>query len=241
MNKKPVSYLQTDKRWAKKLYGSYPIGTHACGPTCFAMLVETLTGKTMTPAEACDFAVKNGGYAGNSGTYYSFFASAFPKFGISCSQMGWENLYGKPGHALHEKAFALLKQGYYLIALMGKGTWTSGGHFVVVWWEDGKVRINDPASTKDSRVNGDLKTFLSQVKYYWCVDAREYNKEEEEDTMTYYKTVSEIPYEEGKTVVQKLVDREVIKGADMGNLNLSDEMVRMLIFNDRAGLYGGAE
>ncbi|MGN1230075.1 MAG: hypothetical protein ACI4T5_10550, partial [Prevotella sp.] len=70
------------------------------------------------------------------------------------------------------------KQGYYLIAVMGAGTWTSSGHFIVVWWEDGKVRINDPASTKDARVNGDLDTFKAQVKYYWAIDAREYNKDE---------------------------------------------------------------
>ena len=72
--------------------------------------------------------------------------------------------------------------GYYAIALMNKGLWTSSGHFVVLWWQDGKVRINDPASTKDARVNGDIQTFRSQAKYYWLVDARAYNKEEDEVT-----------------------------------------------------------
>ena len=75
-----------------------------------------------------------------------------------------------------------LKEGYYAIALMNKGLWTSSGHFVVLWWQDGKVRINDPASTKDARVNGDIQTFRSQAKYYWLVDARAYNKEEDEVT-----------------------------------------------------------
>ncbi|MGN1004861.1 MAG: hypothetical protein ACI4O5_08480, partial [Oscillospiraceae bacterium] len=48
----------------------------------------------------------------------------------------------------------------------------------VAWWEDGKVRINDPASTKDVRVNGDPAAFKKEVKYYWAVDAREHNKDE---------------------------------------------------------------
>lgn len=73
----------------------------------------------------------------------------------------------------------LLQQGYYLIALMNRGTWTSSGHFIVVWWADGKIHIHDPASTKEARVNGDPYDFRSQVKYYWWVDARAYNKGED--------------------------------------------------------------
>ena len=46
----------------------------------------------------------------------------------------------------------------------------------MVWWEDGKIRINDPASTKTARLNGDPKTFFAQAKYYWWVDARAFNK-----------------------------------------------------------------
>lgn len=90
------------------------------------------------------------------------------------------SLYGNAFSKVHEKAFELLKQGWYLIACMGKGLWTSSGHFVVIWWEDGKVRINDPASTRQERLNGDLNTFKSQVKYYWAIDARNYNKEDDD-------------------------------------------------------------
>ena len=86
---------------------------------------------------------------------------------------------------VHDQALEYLKQGYYLIALMKKGTWTGGGHFVVVWWADDKIRINDPASTRDKRLNGDPATFRNEAAYYWVVDAREYNngtiKQEDED------------------------------------------------------------
>ena len=57
MNKRPVSYLQTDKRWKDKPYQvkgeTATIGGSGCGPTAAAMLVETLTGKTFTPVDAC--------------------------------------------------------------------------------------------------------------------------------------------------------------------------------------------
>ena len=179
MNKQPVSYLQTDPKWKNKPYQvkgeTATIGDSGCGPTAAAMLIETITGKTFTPEDACAWALAHGYKALNAGTYYAYFKPQFAAHGINCDQMNWINTYGKPGSENHKKAFDLLKQGYYLIALMGKGLWTGSGHFVVVWWEDGKVHINDPASTKPARLTGDLATFKSQVKYYWWIDARAYN------------------------------------------------------------------
>ena len=185
MNKRPVSYLQTDARWKNKPYRvkgeNSTIGSAGCGPTCAAMLIETITGRTFTPEAACMWSMERGYKALNQGTYYSYFVPQFAEFGISCDMLNWVSTYGKPDHANHAKAFGMLKEGYYLIALMNKGLWTRSGHFVVVWWADGKVHINDPASTKAERLSGDLRTFKSQVKYYWWVDARRINTEEDDD------------------------------------------------------------
>ena len=186
MNKKPVSYLQTDPRWKDKPYRtsgeSSTVGSAGCGPVCAAMLIETITGKKFTPEDACNWSMQHGYKALNQGTYYTYFKAQFKAFGIDCDQLSWTSSYGKPNHENHAKALEMLKQGYYLIALMNKGTWTSAGHFILVWWADGKIRINDPASTKDNRVNGDPYDFKSQAKYYWWVDARKFNQED--DTMT---------------------------------------------------------
>lgn len=191
MNKKPVSYLQNDPRWKDKPYRvpgeTSTIGSAGCGPTCAAMLIETLTGKTFTPEDACNWSIAHGYKALKQGTYYSYFKAQLKHFDIDCEQLDWTSTYGKPNHANHQRALELLKQGYYLIALMNKGTWTSSGHFVLVWWADGKIRINDPASTKDARINGDPYDFRSEVKYYWWVDARDYNNpkpKEDDDDMT---------------------------------------------------------
>jgi hypothetical protein len=172
--------MQTDARWGNVDYSvngeKTTIKASGCGPTCAAMLIETLTGKTFTPKDACAWSLKHGYKAYKQGTYYSYFVPQFKEFGLKCERMNTASLYGYSQSLIHDKAFKLLKDGWYLIACMGKGTWTSSGHYIVVWWEDGKVRINDPASTKDVRLNGDLATFKKQVKYYWAIDAREYNK-----------------------------------------------------------------
>lgn len=189
MNKQPVYYMQTDSRWRYNDYSTKgektTIGASGCGPTCASMLIETLTGKKFTPVDACAWALQRGYKALRSGTYYSYFVPQFKAFGIKCEQLNYNNIYGNSTTSVHDKAFKMLKEGYYLIACMGKGNWTSSGHYIVVWWEDGKVRINDPASTKSNRLNGDLATFRKQVKYYWAIDARAYNNpKQEEDDMT---------------------------------------------------------
>ena len=185
MNKQPVYYLQTDPRWKNRPYRvpgeTATIGGSGCGPTSAAMLIETLTGKTFTPVDACKWSVDHGYKALNQGTYYAYFTPQFAAFGLDCQMLNWTNTYGKPDHTNHETVTEKLREGYYAIALMGKGLWTSNGHFVVLWWQDDKVRINDPASTKTARLNGDIKTFRSQVKYYWLIDARAHNKEEDNE------------------------------------------------------------
>lgn len=57
------------------------------------------------------------------------------------------------------------------------------------------------------------------------------------ETMTYYEKLEDIPKGVKREVVKKLVDRGIIKGNLDGGLHLSDDMVRVLVFNDRAGLY----
>ena len=182
MNQKPVSYKQTDPRWSALPYQvpgeTATVGGSGCGPTCAAMLIETLTGTACTPAEACKWSMEHGYKALNQGTYYSYFKPQFEDFGISCVQLNYTSLYGDHDNVIHDDAMELLRDGGYLIACMGKGLWTNSGHFVVVWWADeDTVYILDPASEKRERLYGDMDTFRQQVKYYWWVDAREHNRE----------------------------------------------------------------
>lgn len=179
MNKKPVSYLQTDARWKNKPYKTVgentTIGHSGCGPTAAAMLIETITGQKFTPEDACNWSMANGYKALGNGTYYGYFKPQFAAHGIDCDMLNWVKTYGKPDHANHKKVEEMLKQGYYFIALMGPGLWTTSGHFVVLWWQDGKMCILDPYNTKAACLSGDIRTFRSQCCYYWWVDARKFN------------------------------------------------------------------
>lgn len=189
MNKKPIVYMQTDPRWKSLPYRvpgeASTIGGSGCGPTCAAMLIETLTGRTFTPPMACEWSIEHGYKALNQGTYYGYFVPQLAEFGIACHRVNTSNVYGKPEDPAHDLVRQLLKDGWYIIACMGKGLWTKSGHFVVVWnATDRYVNINDPASRRVERLCGDMATFRSQVKYYWAVDARTFNSEEDITDMT---------------------------------------------------------
>ena len=56
------------------------------------------------------------------------------------------------------------------------------------------------------------------------------------DEMVIYKTYEEIP-DWGKPTVKKLMDKGLLQGTGDG-LNLEHNMLRVLVINDRAGLYG---
>lgn len=185
MNNKPVWYLQTDPRWSAKPYRvpgeTATIGGSGCGPTSAAMAIESITGKTFTPEDACAWSVAHGHKAKNAGTYYNYFVPQFAAFNIECKQMPWADLYHNPSHPMHQQIKDYVNDGYYAIACMGPGRWTKGGHYILIWDWDDKVRINDSASKKDIRLNGDPAVFTNEVKHYWIIDAREYN------CMTYEK------------------------------------------------------
>ena len=261
MNKQPVRYMQTDARWKATRYpctgGTMSIGGGGCGPTSAAMLIETLTGKPCPPTETMQWACSHGYVVAEQGTRYECFAPLFKAYGLSCGMIPTKCLRKvSPVRTMVEK---MLQEGYYFIALMVPiskkplipGTWTKSGHFVVVWWADDKIRINDPASTSDKRNNGDPDTFFSEAKYFWWVDARAFNnpptKMEDED-MTYYETVAEVEEAASwaKDTVIKLIDRGYLKGTSdkkdekgrPAELHLSADLVRTLVILDRAGAFG---
>ena len=242
MNKRPVSYLQTDARWKSKPYRvtgeQSTIGSAGCGPTCAAMMISTITGKTVTPVDTCAWSIQHGYKALNQGTYYSYFVPQLKAYGIQCKQMLGSRILNQPQHPIHEQVKQYLSQGYYVIALMGPGTWTKSGHFVLLWGWDTKVRICDPASTRAERLNGDPDTFRGEVRMYWLVDAREFNKEEDE--VVTYKYLKDVP-EKFRPIINALMTAGIIQGDGSdptGNgdvINLTHEQVRTLVFVYRGG------
>lgn len=63
-------------------------------------------------------------------------------------------------------------------------------------------------------------------------------QEKGDEDMPRYIALSDVP-EWGRDTVKKLVEHGVLKGDEKGSLNLSEDMVRMLVIMDRLGLTGG--
>lgn len=187
MNKQPVYYMQTDPRWKNADYSapgeSTTIGRAGCGPTCMAMVIATLYDPPYTPVDACAWAKAHGYKAKGQGTYYSYFRAHGLEYGLTVEQLNsgsLRNLSAAASEPYHQRALEAIQAGDWVIACMGPGLWTSGGHYIL-WWgrEDDKCRINDPASTRTDRTHGDLARLRREVKYYWVV-----HLPKEEDDMT---------------------------------------------------------
>ena len=53
----------------------------------------------------------------------------------------------------------------------------------------------------------------------------------------YVSAVNENMPELARPTIQKLVDKGLLKGNEKGELGLNDTMLKLLVINDRAGLY----
>lgn len=171
---KPVNYLQTDPKWKNHNYSakgeSKTIGSSGCGVTVAAMIIATLKDENVTPVTTAEWSMTHGYKALNQGTYYTYFVPQLSEYGITCKRLNTANLYGQSSSTAHTEALNALKNGNWVIGCMGKGNWTSSGHFILLYkYENGYVYINDPASMASARIKNTWELFSKQVKYLWTV------------------------------------------------------------------------
>ena len=175
---KPVDYKQYDSKWGGLPYAvdgeKSTIKSSGCGPTAMADVLAAIVSPYIDPVTCATWARVHGYKAYNAGTYYSYLVPQGAAYGVTVRQLNSGNVYGKSTHSVHEEALAELKKGNWLIACMGKGNWTSSGHFIVAYgYENGMVYINDPASAKANRACNTWELFKSQVKVYWVIEVPE--------------------------------------------------------------------
>lgn len=173
--KKPVDYKQYDTRWASHNYSAKgenkTIKSSGCGIVSTAMVIASLKDSKVTPITTAEWSMKHGYKAYNQGTYYTYFVPQLKAYGITAKMLNSSNLYGKSRSAAHDEALKQLKKGNWIIACMGKGNWTSSGHYILVYgYKEGYVYINDSASTKPGRLKNKWSLFAKQVKYMWSVE-----------------------------------------------------------------------
>lgn len=172
--KRPIYYMQTDPKWSSHNYSAKgehkTIGSSGCGITCSSMVIATLFNKKITPINTANWSMAKGYKILNQGTAYSYFVPQFEVYGIKCEQLNTSNLYHNPKSSIHKQIVKELENGNLVIACMGPGTWTKGGHYILAYdIKDSKVSINDPNSQKESRLTANITTWQNEVKYYWVI------------------------------------------------------------------------
>jgi hypothetical protein len=138
-----VYYNQTDARWGALPYGKTgTIATSGCGPAALAIVVSSLTGNAVTPREVAAWSAANGYKCEGSGSYHSLIPAGGAHFGLAVESLG------KDAAGLARA----LEEGKPVIAIMRKGHFTSGGHFIVLrgMTAEGRILVADPASVKRS-------------------------------------------------------------------------------------------
>lgn len=195
MNKQPVSYFQTDLRWADVDYSTKgentTIGRSGCGPTCMAMVIATWVDKNVTPVETCEWSLSHGYKALNQGTYYSYFKPQGAVYGIEVNQLNGSNLRNMSATSAapyHQKVLEAVHNGDLVIACMGKGLWTSSGHFILLWDVQGDTAyVNDPASNRATRTRGSFEQLKKEVKYYFVCKKPNIDEEDEDMDVSRFK------------------------------------------------------
>ena len=154
-----VNYFQTDYQQSYG-YGS-TIANAGCGPTSMAMVATFLTGETHDPVEVANWSYNRGYHIPNNGTAWSFFGAISKAYGLDCEQSGVSS----------SKIKDSLSNGKMIIMNVGPGTFTKGGHYIVLkgLTSDGKVIVSDPASRQRTDKAYDMGVFLNEGKGMWSI------------------------------------------------------------------------
>jgi len=153
-----VYFNQTDESREAQMYGTDPLATHGCGPTAMAMAVSSLTGEIVDPADMAALCVRDGYWCRNHGSYLAMVQGVAETFGLECQALD-------PATVEAEEIYRRLNDGELLVALMTKGHFTRGGHFILLRGTtlSGEILVADPASRDRSLIPWDLSLILEEL------------------------------------------------------------------------------
>jgi hypothetical protein len=131
-------YSQYDPTWKNAPYSSSTIGKSGCGPAAMAMIITTLTGKSVKPPETANFAASKGIYVPGAGSGWNIAPVLAQNWGLKATPIGKDL----------SKITQTLQAGGLVIA-SGKGPvpFTTGGHYIVIRavTASGKFLVGDSA------------------------------------------------------------------------------------------------
>lgn len=142
-------------------YSGDCVAITGCGPVCLSMVAFYLTdNEDMSPDRIVEFAIENDYYRLGYGSLWTLISEGGEKLGLKVEELPLVEsiITGK------------LEQGIPIICVMGKGDFTSTGHFIVMrGYSDGKIWVNDPNSRENSEKGWEYDRIESQIKNLWAV------------------------------------------------------------------------
>ena len=157
----PLTYYnQNDSRWGDYLWGGKdPLSIYGCGPTIMAMLITSLTGNQVFPADIANWAAANRCWAPGDGSYHSIIRDSASAFGIQATPIR---------EYTAERIKQELNSGHLVVALMKKGHFTQSGHFLIItrMTDEGKMRIADPNNYNNTTIDWDPAIILHELNHH---------------------------------------------------------------------------
>ena len=151
---------QIDPAWSELPYAGGTIRQNGCGPTCLTMVYIFKTGRTdMTPADMCALS-EAGNYAPTGATEWSFMTSGAWQLGLNGTEL----------HIDRSSITQALRSGAPIIASVRPGTFTSVGHYIVLWGIDDadQVGVYDPNSQSRSARRWGVVEVLNEIEAMWA-------------------------------------------------------------------------
>ncbi len=151
-------FQQSSPTWANLPYGTDDIGHYGCGPTTMAMVINSMTDQNTDPAKMAQWAVDHAHWAKRSGSYLSLIENASSAFGLTAQPIDEKT---------PEAVQSALLSGKLLVALMGPGHFTTGGHFILIRGItlSGSLLVADPNSIERSLMEWDPELILSELSH----------------------------------------------------------------------------
>ena len=134
-----LTYIsQIDNRWRYYPYTStnnknQTIGSSGCGVASATMIIDSIVGNVST-TDIADTFVKYGYRSTNNGTYWSAYRAIADEFNIEYQETSNFSVM-----------LEMLKNNNYVIASVGNGLFTTGGHYIMIYGVEGdNLKIYDP-------------------------------------------------------------------------------------------------
>ena len=222
-----LTYIsQIDERWRNYPYTvtnnkNQTIGKSGCGVATAAMIIDSIVGN-VSVTELADVFVKYGYRSPNNGTYWSANRAIADEFDIEYKETSNFSVM-----------LEMLKNNNYIIASVGNGLFTTGGHYIMIYGIEGdNLKIYDPylyvgkfdTSTRRGKayVDGDtvicnITNFKNYANYkrFFCYkyDVNENGKNNSNNNVTmpsytrYVKVSSRLNIRNGAGIGNKIVGK----------------------------------